>query len=184
MRGQLCNICRSAWLDVIDPVRRAFRYALLVLHRDGQAAYFDPTHTLSVFPPRAIRRPGPQPGLPCVWEFLAVWLKQNVLLAYGAFSQAGKGCLAARPAAPSCRSTSSRSTVPPFAHRRINRPSIGPPYSCKAGWRRELRAGGRRIRTRPARSRRTSSLPAVIEYHCLPPRRVGTLRRVNSRDIA
>ena len=62
--------------------------------------------------------------------------------------------------------------------------SIGPPYSCDASWRREPRAGGRRIRIRPARSRRTSSLPAVIGYHCLPPRRVGTLRQFISRDIA
>src|SRR4029453_5211307 len=47
-----------------------------------------------------------------------------------------------------------------------------------------LEGGGRRIQISPARSRRTSSLPAVIGYHCLPPRRVGTFRRFNSRDNA
>jgi hypothetical protein len=57
--------------------------------------------------------------------------------------------------------------------------SIPPPFSCDASWRRDPRAGGRRIRISPARSRRTSSLPAVIGYHCLPPRRIGSLRRFN-----
>ena len=62
IRGQPCNICRSAWLDVVAPVQTAFRYALLVLHRDCQAAYFELTHTLSVFPPRAIQKARPPTG--------------------------------------------------------------------------------------------------------------------------
>src|SRR5204863_470051 len=48
----------------------------------------------------------------------------------------------------------------------------------------EPRAGGRRIRMSPVRSRRTSSLLAVIGYHRLPPRKGGTCRRFNSRDTA
>jgi hypothetical protein len=116
MQKRMASCCRSS--------TTAFRYALLVLQRDDQAAYLEFTHTLSVFPPRAIRRPGPQPGLLCVWEFLAVWLTQNVLSACGApFSRAWEGCLAARPVASSCRSTSSPSAaVPPFDHRRTKPP--------------------------------------------------------------
>jgi hypothetical protein len=55
----------------------AFRYALLVLHRDCQAGYGESTHTLSVFPPRAIQKARPPTGPSLRLEFLAVWLMQK-----------------------------------------------------------------------------------------------------------
>jgi len=58
------------------------------------------------------------------------------------------------------------------------------PSHAKASRSSESQADGRRIRMSPVRSRRSSSLPAVIGYHCFPPRRVGTRRRFNSRDTA
>jgi hypothetical protein len=122
IRGQPCNICRSAWLAVAAPVRRHLGMRFWSFIRTPQPRTLSsPTHRACSHH-ALFRRPGPQPGLLCVWEFLAVRLPQNVLLAYGAFSRASGGCLAARPAAPSRRSTSSRSAaVPPFDHRRINR---------------------------------------------------------------
>jgi hypothetical protein len=54
-----CDVCGIAWLSVVAPAATAFRYALLVLHRDRPAPYFEPTHTRSVFPPRAIQKARP-----------------------------------------------------------------------------------------------------------------------------
>jgi hypothetical protein len=70
---QRCNICRSAWLNIVAQVGLAVRYALLVLHPDGQAAYFHLTQTLSVFPPRTIQKarlptgPSLRLGTPSGW---------------------------------------------------------------------------------------------------------------------
>jgi hypothetical protein len=58
------------------------------------------------------------------------------------------------------------------------------PSHAKASRSSESQADGRRMRMSPVRSRRSNSLPAVIGYHCFPPRRVGTCRRFNSRDTA
>jgi hypothetical protein len=58
------------------------------------------------------------------------------------------------------------------------------PIHAKASRSSESQADGRRIRMSPVRSRRSSSLPAVIGYHCFPHRRGGTCRRFNSRDTA
>jgi Cephalosporin hydroxylase len=40
------------------------------------------------------------------------------------------------------------------------------------------------MRISPVRSRRSNSRPAVMGYQCLPPRRGGTFRRFNSREIS